>query len=345
MPGSAASIGRPRSRRARLPQRPHLVGSTFRCRAGFTLVELLVVIAIIAVLIGLLLPAVQSAREAARRSSCQNNLKQVGNALQLHHGARGVFPASIEDNVPTYATGAGSGSAADNITGLGWASAILPYMEQADLFDRLVGVTTDATTGLRLNWQSPADAIARTPIAAFVCPSDGATGLLNSRKSSYGKCNYLANAGTNAARDNLGVMFINSKVNMRDVSDGTSKTMLAAERSTRAESGNIRNCGGSNCTWQGGIWIGGRLTTPQPWTPGVVVWDVESFGGAGVPATLMVNRSTATWGHDWGNSSDHPGGMQALYCDGRIGFLSDNIAEETYRRLRHRSDGLVVEAD
>jgi len=140
-------------------------------------------------------------------------------------------------------------------------------------------------------------------------------------------------------------MFINSKVNMRDVSDGTSKTMLAAERSTRAESGNVRSCGGSNCTWQGGIWIGGRLTTPQGWTPGVIVWDVESFGGAGVPATLMVNRSTATWGHDWGNSSDHPGGMQALYCDGRIGFLSDNIAEETYRRLRHRSDGLVVEAN
>jgi len=155
---------------------------------GFTLVELLVVIAIIAVLIGLLLPAVQSAREAARRSNCQNNLKQIGLGLLTHHDARKTFPASVEDNQPAYDNAVGSGSAADNITALGWATTILRYVEQADLYDRLIAATT-AANGTRLNWQSPADAIARTPLAAFVCPSDSGTGLINTKRSSYEKSN------------------------------------------------------------------------------------------------------------------------------------------------------------
>lgn len=314
---------------------PDAVGRQAR---GFTLVELLVVIAIIAVLIGLLLPAVQSAREAARRSACQNNLKQIGLALLTQHDTRNVFPASVEDNQPAYNNAIGSASAADNITGLGWATTILPYVEQADLYDRLVAATT-AADGTRLNWQSPADAIARTPLGAFVCPSDGGTGLLNTKRSSYGKSNYLANAGNGAAVDRVGVMFINSRIRMQDIADGTSKTVLVVERSTVAETGTPGRCGGAACNWNGGLWVGGRLTTPQAWYPGLVTNDIESYGGA---TSTLVNGGTATWGQDWGSSSPHPGGILVAFSDGSVSFLGDTILTETYRRLRHRSDGESV---
>jgi len=296
------------------------------------------VIAIIAVLIGLLLPAVQSAREAARRSSCQNNLKQIGLGLLTHldvrGGSQGWFPPSIEDNQPAYSASIGSAAAADNITGLGWASHILPYVEQADLYDRLIAATTDAN-GARQNWQSPADAIARTPIAAFICPSDGTTGPLNTKRGNYGKSNYLANSGNGAARDSRGVMFINSKIKSNDVEDGLSKTVLVAERSTRRESGSVGRCGGVVCDWSGGIWIGGRLTAPAAWHPGVVTGDIESYGGN--PNT-MINGGAATWGAGWGNSSDHPGGMLTTFCDGSVIFLTDAIDQVTYLNLRWRND-------
>jgi len=314
---------------------PDAVGRQAR---GFTLVELLVVIAIIAVLIGLLLPAVQSAREAARRSACQNNLKQIGLGLLTLHDTRSRFPASVEDNQPAYDAAIGSASAADNITGLGWATTILPYVELADLHDRLIAATT-AADGSRLNWQSPADAIARTPLGAFVCPSDGGTGLLNTKRGSYGKSNYLANSGNGAARDSRGVMFINSRIRMTDIPDGTSKTVLAAERTSRAETGAQGRCGGLPCAWDGGLWVGGRLTAPAAWHPGLVMGDIESYGGQ---ASTMVNGGSATWANGWGNASDHPGGLQTVFCDGSVIFLTDTIDPTTYLRLRWRNDNETI---
>jgi len=293
-----------------------------------------VVIAIIAVLIGLLLPAVQSAREAARRSACKNTLKQIGLGVLTLHDALKAFPSSVVDNQPAYDATIGSAGAADNITGLGWLTTILPYLEQAELHDRLIGATT-ASDGSRLNWQSPADAIARTPLAAFVCPSDSGTGLLNTKRGSFGKSNYLANSGNGAARDSRGVMFINSRIRMTDLTDGSSKTVLAAERTSRAETGGVGRCGGLPCAWDGGLWIGGRLTTPAAWHPGLVMGDIESYGGQ---ASTMVNGGSATWANGWGNSSDHPGGLQTVFCDGSIVFLTDGIDPTTYLRLRWRND-------
>ncbi len=309
-----------------------------RRQGGFTLVELLVVIAIIGVLIGLLLPAVQAARESSRRSGCSNNLKQIGLALLTFHDAMKVFPSSFEDNQPAYNNAIGSASPADNITALSWSSRLLPYVEESSLNDRLIAATT-ASDGTRLNWQSPADALARTPLKAFVCPSDSDTGLLNSKRSNYGKTNYLANAGNGAAVDRVGVMFINSRIRIQDILDGTSKTVIVAERSTSREAGSTGRCGGSACNWGGGLWVGARLTTPQGWFPGVIPGDVESYGGA---STTLINAGTASWGADWGNSSNHPNGMLVGFADGSVAFLGDTILTDTYVRLRRRNDGLVV---
>jgi len=312
--------------------------------SGFTLVELLVVIAIIAVLIGLLLPAVQSAREAARRSSCQNNLKQIGLGVLMYLDVTQSFPPSIEDNVPFYG-GQGSAAAADNITGVGWLALCLPYMEQGNIYDQL-GV---ATNGFSDNWQALGATTARTVINTFICPSDSETQGVNTKRGSFGKSNYLANAGNGAARDgavngitqNHGVMFINSKIRTSEITDGLSKTVLALERSTRNESPQNR-CGGSPCNWNGGLWVGGRLENPAGWSPGLAVGDVESYGGHN--GVLMVNYATVTWASSWGNSSTHPGGLMSVFCDGSVTFLPETIAAEPYRRLRRRNDGQIIDA-
>jgi len=309
-----------------------------RFARGFTLVELLVVIAIIGTLVGLLLPAVQAARESARRASCSNNLKQIGLALLTFNDARKVFPASFEDNQPAYSNAVGSAAPADNITALSWCSMLLPYVEEASLNDRLITATT-ASDGTRLNWQSPADAIARTPLKAFVCPSDSGTGMLNSKRGNYGKTNYLANAGNGAAVDRLGIMFINSRIRIQDILDGTSKTVIVAERSTSRDTGANGRCGGVTCDWGGGLWIGPRLVAPEGWYPGVIPGDVESYGGL---ESTLINGGTANWGAGWGSSSNHPNGILVGFADGSVAFLQDNILTETYRRLRRRNDGLTV---
>src|SRR5437868_1432587 len=124
-------------------------------RRGFTLIELLVVIAIIAILIGLLLPAVQKVREAAARTKCRNNLKQIGLAMLNYHDVKGLFP-------PGYmATNPGPGMADDHGPGWGWAALILPYVEQDALFKQ-INLASDIT--------DPANrAIRTTSLSIFVC--------------------------------------------------------------------------------------------------------------------------------------------------------------------------------
>ncbi len=235
-----------------------------RARPGFTLIELLVVIAIIAVLIGLLLPAIQKGREAVNQSNCRNNLKQIGLALNAYHDIQGSFPAgylytpvAVGPLVPLPAAPAAQASRAiatriDRISwpapsggglvvytadpeapGWGWAALLLPYIEQDNLFNQI-----DFTLAV----ESPSNLGPRTTtLGIYTCPSDLLTGvfmvqdpwgnqLVNVATSSYAACYGALGLITYDPDGGNGLFSRNSHVRIADVSDGTSNTVAVGER-------------------------------------------------------------------------------------------------------------------
>lgn len=186
-------------------------------RHGFTLVELLVVIAIIGILVALLLPAVQAAREAARRMQCSNNVKQIGLAFQLYHDSFKQFPwaarnfgACCNSTIRDYWT---------------WAYYILPYMEQQNLMDQ----TSNAV-------------VYATPVSTLYCPTRRAPVLYRNTS----RLDYAGNAGSSVARTNTDGMLVESnrlQIAMRSVTDGTSNTILVGEKQLHPrELGGITHC-------------------------------------------------------------------------------------------------------
>jgi prepilin-type N-terminal cleavage/methylation domain-containing protein/prepilin-type processing-associated H-X9-DG protein len=331
-------------------RREHLVGQPFQAdpgprqpgkanlRRGFTLIELLVVIAIIAVLIGLLLPAVQKVREAAARSQCANNLKQIGLALHNYHDANKSFP-------PGYlATGAYGDGATDTTPGWSWAAFILPYVEQDNL-------------GRQLNFSKSVETspAIQMMVKVYLCPSDVAptagvpvpdafgTPVALAAPSSYAACCGGDESGTTDPTG-LGIFYRNSRTRLTDVTDGTSNTILVGERSW----------GNANGIWAGAINNGVCLRGPQNPCPGT--------GAASYPAATLVlahshlnNTTTDTDGGLDDFSSRHAGGSNFVFADGSVRFLRSVPSDLpgggytpdslTFQALGTRANGEVLSGD
>ena len=284
-------------------------------KSGFTLVELLVVIAIIGILVALLLPAVQAAREAARRMQCTNNMRQLALAAHNHHDSFGEFP-------PGYQVAPGTNIGDNGDGAWGWASFLLPYMEQQNVYDilkpgeRSLGATLGKTGS---GTPDPVTiAAARTLIDGFRCPSDTAPEYNNSRKffwdrNSYpdrmpATSNYMGvlgmgylNVGSANQEPNRHGCFIqNRRLNFSDITDGTSSTFFFGERAWAHEAGYWVGPQRTNIEDQ---WAGGKVV-------GRVTWRLNSPPGRG-PAM--------------GFSSMHPGGANFSFADGSVHFISETI--------------------
>lgn len=290
-------------------------------KRGFTLIELLVVIAIIAILIALLLPAVQQAREAARRSTCKNNLKQIGLALHNYHETHRIFPPGF-------------------LMDHGWLSTtyMLPFMDQAPLYNKLSpNGPMDVTNATVL-------ADIRTILPAYLCPSSADPNPSQNADIpvngvAIGLSNYLGingNLDLRCTSRPKGMFYQNSRVKIRDITDGTSNTIAFSERTT------VNDADGTN--HRGGVWAG--VTHPCP-TNGFD--NIRNFTIQARVGWSMINGS----GYQFGPSSLHVGGAHFLLADGRVRFISENIdasnnpttissATSTYFKLAIINDKQVI---
>ena len=318
-------------------------GPRFR-RDGFTLIELLVVIAIIAILVALLLPAVQQAREAARRSSCKNNLKQLGLALHNYHDTHNRFPPSGIHNRDGHGAAATSSS-----WGPSWMILVLPYLEQGPLYDLYDFNQVRSRDGSNPN-------VVIVDIATIKCPSDGGEKQKWTNSVPYARGNYAANCGagnafSTADFDQRSVRgpFAMSRyygAKMADIEDGTSNTALVAEIIAGERTGDVR---GAWAYPSGMYFSGGNQMTDTPriaLTPNAnalndTLRDQPSSCSAESDDRQL--RCSSGGSRSFQTSrSKHAGGVQITLADGSTRFISENIASETWFRLLSQADGQVL---
>ena len=286
-------------------------------KSGFTLIELLVVIAIIAILVSLLLPAVQQSREAARRAACANNLMQLGLAVQSYELTHGRFPpGSIAESGPVETLpSAGLYLAMDPVPyHMGWLTQILPQLDERARF---------AAIDFSKSVYAPENdaAVAGVP-TVLNCPSTGSGGL-----------GYLGCTGGKAVPidvDNGGTLFLNSAVTFRDISDGAAHTLLVGEGTPYA---------GAGASWAEGTVASLAHTgvPPNELTDLTIDPLVPPVAGDADP-------TNDAYGPLWvgGFGSQHSGGLQAATCDGGVKFYSQFIDAAVWSHLGERADGAVL---
>lgn len=289
--------------------------SRIRQVRGFTLIELLVVIAIIAMLVALILPAVQQAREAASRARCSNNLKQIGLALQNYHDSAKSFPPGYVSDFDSFGNDTGAG--------WGWAALVLPQMEQAGLYKKIRferPIEAAINSGVRV-----------MSIPGYLCPSDSVKPTWTATQYNLAgspvaaicdvaSSNYAGMFGiTEPGVDGEGIFFRDSQIAIKNISDGTSHTLMVGERSQQL----------GYSTWVGAVTNASCFPpagSPAPAVPyqgsGMVLGHSgENFKGPGSPEE--VNHF----------SSPHGRGVNFLFADGHVRYLTTSVNYKIYRGL------------
>lgn len=301
--------------------------SQVNAATGFTLVELLVVITIISVLVGLLLPAIQAARESARRTRCVNNLKQLGLALQQYAGVQRTFPP-----------GARIHKQSDGL-GISWCVMILPYIEQAELFDQISPTSDGGAKNIKAGYTKLID--------EFVCPSEDPQSR-SADTFKYANYTSVAGAGRNGemkspgtiacgAYYSDGVLYPGSNTTPADISDGTSNTLALGERSYIG----FREWTNGAEQFLGEICSGSSKNVRYPlnadsYTLADGFYKFDPDAPAGYPHEILLN--------DLYFGSKHPGGAQFAFADGSVHMLRERIDFTVYQDLATRNGGESVGA-
>lgn len=338
------------------------IGGPKLTRGAFTLVELLVVIAIIGILVGLLLPAVQSAREAARRSQCLNNLKQTGTAILNFEAAMRTLPAGSNVEVPDHCR-------QSSCRGEGMFMAIMPYLESGVVPDELDQLHEEGTqTSGDWYWtilfvttdEAQGEFLANLPVSVYQCPSVGDWPDVTARRDYYG---VIGGLGPLEIRRNSadrqptavssgGSVFTNGPfqlgeaIPLRRVTDGTSKTFAVGESISpvlfgHGEGYGVVGVGGPGCWWHGGGTSTDITQLTEHSTGRLLRSTLKPLNSQLVdPQNLRDDQN-----NDAAFSSAHPQGAHFLFIDGHVDFLNDSIDyERTYQFLSSYAGGEVIDS-